>query len=91
MSEVKKTFKICAWEVYIIQAASGKLYTGITNHLERRFQCHLKQKKGARFFRFSKPEHILYRQACPDRSTASKHEALIKKMTRQQKFKLCGG
>lgn len=37
------------WTVYIIQATTGKLYTGITTDLERRLKMH-QNKKGARFF-----------------------------------------
>lgn len=77
-----------SWEVYIIQAASGKLYTGITNNLEKRFKSHLKQTGGARFFRFSTPEKIVYREKQPNRSMASKRESAIKKMSRQEKLAL---
>ncbi len=77
-----------SWEVYIIQTKSGQLYTGITTDLERRFQDHLEGKKGARFFRFSNPEKILYRESHPNRSKATKREIEIKKMSRPQKLKL---
>jgi putative endonuclease len=40
------------WEVYIIQTKSGKLYTGITTNLDRRFADHQKSQEGARFFAF---------------------------------------
>ena len=76
------------WEVYMIQARSGKLYTGITNNLERRLQQHLTQKKGAHFFRFSGPEKIVFREICLNRSEASKRESFIKKMSRQEKWLL---
>lgn len=76
------------WEVYIIETASGKLYTGITTNLDRRFAAHLNGKKGARFFRFSKPRSILFREKHPNRSKATKREIAIKKMTRQEKLKL---
>lgn len=74
------------WFVYIIQTKSGKLYTGITNDLARRFEDHKSCKKGARFFSFSAPEKILYSEEQPTRSDALKREAFIKKMTRQQKL-----
>ena len=76
------------WEVYIIETNSGKLYTGITNDMERRFNEHLKPKKGARFFRLSPPKKIVYREVCSDRREASKRENKIKKMTRTQKLTL---
>lgn len=74
------------WEVYIIESESGHLYTGITNDLDRRFESHLSGRKGARFFRISKPSKILYRESHPDRSSATKREIEIKKLTRQQKI-----
>ena len=76
------------WEVYIIQAESGKLYTGITNDLNRRFKAHSEGKTGARFFHFSAPKSILYRELLSNRSEASKRESEIKKMSRTQKMHL---
>ena len=76
------------WEVYIIQTKSGKLYTGITNDLDRRFEAHLKGQKGARFFHFSSPEKIMYREPQPNRSEASKRECAIKKLSRNEKLAL---
>ena len=77
-----------SWEVYIIQAESGHLYTGITTDLDRRFHAHLEGKAGARYFRLSAPKAILYREQHPDRSQASKRESEIKKLSRSQKFNL---
>lgn len=76
------------WEVYIIQTESGKLYTGITNDLERRFSEHQKARKGARFFRISKPVKIVFRESHPNRSEATKRESAIKKMSRKEKLAL---
>ncbi len=76
------------WEVYIIKARSGKLYTGITTNLDRRFHDHLTGKKGARFFRLSDPESIVFREPHPDRSKATRREMDIKKMSRHQKLEL---
>ncbi len=76
------------WVVYIIQADSGKLYTGITNNLARRFAMHQGGKGGARFFHFSRPEKVVYCESHPNRSEASKRECAIKKMSRAQKLTL---
>jgi putative endonuclease len=77
-----------SWEVYIIQTQSGKLYTGITINLDRRFIEHQQRKKGARFFRFSEPGQIVFRESHPNRSEATKREIEIKKMTRKEKLLL---
>lgn len=76
------------WEVYIIQATSGKLYTGITNNLDRRFADHQNGGKGARFFRFSGPKRIVFREMHSNRSEATRREIQIKKMSRMQKLEL---
>ena len=76
------------WEVYIIEAESGKLYTGITTDLDSRFASHSQGKKGAKFFRFSAPRTILFRERHPNRSKATKREIAIKKMSRSEKLKL---
>lgn len=76
------------WEVYIIQTKTGKLYTGITNDFNRRFREHQTKQKGARFFRFSSPESVVFREQHPNRSKATQRENKIKKMNRQQKLDL---
>ena len=76
------------WIVYIIETESGKLYTGITTDLTRRFQEHQSQKKGARFFHTSKPQAIVYTENHPNRSIASQREHQIKKMSRSEKLEL---
>lgn len=75
------------WELYIIETKTGKLYTGITTDLDQRFKAHQKQK-GAKFFRFSEPKDILYREVHENRSEATKREIEIKKMSRNEKLKL---
>lgn len=81
------TMATTQWEVYIIRTKSGKLYTGITNNLKRRFEAH-QQLNGARFFHFSGPEEVIFREEHPNRSQASKREIAIKKMSRQEKLEL---
>jgi len=76
------------WKLYVIQTKSGKLYTGITLDLEKRFNEHLNSKRGAKFFRTDRPKEIVYTENLPDRSAALKREAQIKKMKRAQKLNL---
>jgi putative endonuclease len=76
------------WFVYIIEAENGHLYTGITTDLERRFSEHKHKLKGARFFHTSSAKQIVYHEPQSDRSSASKREAAIKKLSRQAKIKL---
>lgn len=77
-----------AWEVYIIRASGGMLYTGITTDALRRFREHRSGRAGAVFFRFASPEAIVYREVCRDRSDALRREREIKRMTRARKLEL---
>jgi len=79
------------WEVYIIETERGQFYTGISTDVERRFAEHQNSSKGARFFRRSRPKAIVYREEHPDRSSATKREIEIKRMTRAQKQILIEG
>ena len=72
----------------MIQTRSGKLYTGITTDIERRFAEHCHSVKGAKFFRSDPAATVVYREACQDRSSASKRESAIKKMKRSDKLLL---
>ena len=74
------------WYVYIIQTDSGQLYTGITTDLERRFSEHRQSPKGAKFFSFSEAKAIVFKEYHPNRASASRREAAIKRLTRQQKL-----
>jgi len=77
-----------SWFVYIIEAENGHFYTGITTDLERRFKEHQTKQKGARFFHTSDAKQFVYHEQHPDRSSASKREAAIKKLSRQAKISL---
>ena len=86
----KKRNKTSPWTVYIIESQSGKLYTGITTDLERRFGEHRSGRQGARFFRTSGPSKIVHTETCATRGEASRREAAIKRLTRRQKLELIG-
>lgn len=75
------------WYVYIIETESSKLYTGITNNLDKRFEKH-KSGKGAKFFRIDKPKQIIHFEIYETKSEALKREFEIKKMNKKEKIKL---
>ena len=86
------------WTVYIILASDGSLYTGITTDLERRFAEHGggqggnggQGKKGAKYFHAGRrPKKVVYHELSDDRSSASRREAAIKRLSRQDKLVLC--
>ena len=75
------------WQVYIIQTNTGKLYTGITTNIGRRFSEH-KKKKGAKYFRLENPKKVIFIEVCKNRSEATKRELEIKRFNRNKKVKL---
>ncbi|HDY86466.1 hypothetical protein LCGC14_0526590 [marine sediment metagenome] len=79
---------LSAWFVYIVEAENGHFYTGITTDLARRLTEHQTKQGGARFFHTSAAKQMVYQEPHPDRSSASKREAAIKKMSRKAKITL---
>ena len=75
------------WFVYIILTRGQRLYTGITNDLERRWQTHL-DGKGAKFFRTDPPAKIIYLETDYDRASATAREIAIKQLRRADKLRL---
>jgi putative endonuclease len=76
------------WSIYIIEASDASLYTGITTDIERRFEEHLQGRRGARYFGGRTPLRVVYRENGHSRSSASRREAEIKKLSRRDKERL---
>ena len=76
--------------VYIIAASDGSFYTGITTDIDRRWREHCAGRRGARYFRGRSPQRLAYLEPSADRSSASRREAEIKRLTRRQKLALIG-
>ena len=79
------------WSLYIIEASDASLYTGITTDVERRFDEHSQGPRGARYFNGRNPIKIVYREDGHSRSSASRREAAIKKLSRSAKQQLIAG
>lgn len=76
------------WYTYILETQDTRLYTGITNDIDRRMKMH-KNGKAARFTRIFRFKELLYTEECGEkRSDALKREREIKKFTREAKLKL---
>lgn len=76
-----------SWSVYLLKCSDGSLYTGITTDVERRLHEHNHDdRKAARYTRSRRPSTLVYAERCDCRSTASKREADMKKLTRSQKL-----
>jgi len=78
------------WFVYILRCADDALYTGITTSVERRLREHNGELKGkgAKCTRARRPVAVVYQEKCENRSGASRREAEIKKMSREEKSRL---
>lgn len=74
--------------VYILKCNDGSLYTGITKDVTKRLEEHNTSDKGAKYTKARRPVSLLYEEPSKDRSTASKREYAIKKLTRAKKLQL---
>ncbi len=80
------------WFLYLIRCRNGRLYTGITTDVERRFEEHEGgDKKGSKYLRGKAPLELVLKKKVGDRSMALKIEARIKKMSKTKKELLVEG
>lgn len=75
------------WQVYILLCSDHSLYTGITTDIARRFQQHV-EGRGAKYFRGRQPLQVVYLEAEHSRASASRREAFIKGLKREEKERL---
>lgn len=73
--------------VYILECSDGTLYTGWTNDITKRVKVH-NSGKGAKYTRSRTPVTPVYVEYFPDKIAATRREAAVKKLTRQQKLRL---
>ena len=73
------------WILYILECESGAYYTGITTDLERRFNEHL-AGVGARYTRANPPIRVMAIKQFLSRAEASRAEALVKRLPKQNKL-----
>ena len=73
-----------AWFVYLVRAANGALYCGISDDPQRRFAQH-QSGKGARFFHTSPALALAYIEACAGKGDALRRERAIKRLSKSAK------
>ena len=78
------------YHVYILSSASGVLYTGVTNHLERRVTEH-KRELCAGFTERYKVTRLVYFEGFGDVRDAITREKQIKRWRREKKLALIRG
>lgn len=74
--------------VYILECNDGSLYTGITKDIEKRVNEHNSSQKGAKYTKARRPVKLVYSESSESRSSASKREYEIKKLSRKNKLLL---
>lgn len=72
---------------YILKCADNTLYTGYTVDPKRRLEEH-NSGEGAKYTRCRLPVEMVYLEEFETRAEATKREAAIKKLTRNEKDKL---
>ncbi len=72
------------WFVYLVRAANGSLYCGISDDAERRFAAH-QGGRGARFFHSSPAVALVYVEACGSKGDALRRERAIKQLKKPAK------
>lgn len=72
------------WFVYLIRCSDGSIYTGITKTVPERIASH-NAGKGAAYTAPRLPVSLLYQEQHPDRGSALRREAEIKKWRKEKK------
>jgi putative endonuclease len=75
-----------AW-VYVLRCGDGSLYTGWTNDLDRRLARHA-DGKASRYTASRLPVELAAAWVMPDRGSAMREEARIKRLPRAAKLEL---
>lgn len=73
--------------VYILECSDKTLYTGWTNDINRRVDCH-NSGKGAKYTRGRLPVKLVYFELLDNKSLALKREIEIKKLSKKDKLLL---
>jgi putative endonuclease len=80
------------WFLYLIRCKHGRLYTGITTDVERRFEEHKSSnRKGSKYLRGKAPLKLVMKKKIGSKSLALKIEAKVKKLTKIKKELLVDG
>lgn len=78
------------WFLYLIECSDDSIYTGIAVDVDARYQKHL-NGTGARYTRSRPPRRLLAQFELADRSSASKAEYRVKRLSAAQKRALAEG
>jgi len=77
------------WFCYLLECADGTLYAGITTAVGRRLAAH-NVGSASKYTRARRPVRVVHTERWPDRSSASRREHALKKLSRAAKLALIG-
>lgn len=84
--------RVSDWSLYLVRLANGRLYTGISLDVDRRFEEHCAgAPKGAKALRGQGPLTLVFRETVGDRSRALRLELRVKALSRAEKERLIRG
>ena len=72
---------------YMVRCRDDSLYTGWTNHLEKRVEDH-NSGRGAKYTKSRRPVELVYYEQFETKEEAMRREWEIKQMKREEKKKL---
>ena len=75
---------VMGWSVYILRCRDGTLYTGIAVDLGKRLDAH-RRGAAAKYTRGRLPVALVYHEVQPDRSSALRREAALRRLGRAGK------
>ena len=77
------------WHLYLVRCHDGKLYTGITTNVARRFAEHQgNSDTGAKYLRGRGPLVLVFQKKLGSRSLALNVERKVKKLSKAKKEEL---
>ena len=72
---------------YLLECSDGTLYTGWTNHLEKRVEDH-NSGRGAKYTKSRRPVELVYYEQFETKEEAMSREVKVKQLSRKQKYEL---
>jgi putative endonuclease len=78
---------VARWFCYLLRCADGSLYAGMTPALERRVRLH-NGGSASKYTRSRRPVRLVWSEPWPDRASASRREAALKRLPRVAKLAL---
>lgn len=73
--------------VYMVRCRDGSLYTGWTNHLQKRIATH-NTGKGSKYTASRLPVELVYFETFPTKQAAMSREYALKQLKRAEKLEL---